>query len=162
MLISKQYLKQQKQLHKSTYGVSGDKYAKLVLESGFKDILDYGCGARLLEAELGFAINNYDPAIKGLEENNKPHDFVYCGDVLEHIEPEFLDNVLTDISRCMKVSGLLVISTVKAEKHLPDGRNAHLIIENADWWRNRLLKHFKITQEQIKPQEYMAWVSVTG
>jgi SAM-dependent methyltransferase len=162
MLISKKYLNQQKQLHKGTYGVSGDKYAQYVLDSGFKDILDYGCGSRCLEYALGFPIANYDPAISGLENNNEPHDFVYCGDVLEHIEPEYLDNVLADIKRCMKDSGLLVISTAKAEKHLPDGRNAHLIIKNADWWRNELSKHFKITFEQIEKKEYLAWVSVTG
>jgi ubiquinone/menaquinone biosynthesis C-methylase UbiE len=161
-LISKKYLKQQRYLHTGTYGVSGDKYANLVYESGFSNILDYGCGARRLEYALGFPITNYDPAIAGLEHNNTPHDFVYCGDVLEHIEPEYLDNVLADIKRCMKVAGLLVISTVKAEKHLPDGRNAHLIIKNAEWWTDKVSGYFTIVNKQIKKDECLVWVSVTG
>lgn len=162
MLISPKYLSEQKKLHKGSYGVSGEKYAKLVLESGYKDILDYGCGSRLLERKLKFNIKNYDPAISGLENNNTPSDFIYCGDVLEHIEPELLDNVLSDIARCMSKEGLLVISTVKANKMLSDGRNAHLIIKPADWWRNKLKQFFSITSEKIKKDEYLAWVSAIG
>ena len=32
----------------------------------------------------------------------------------------------------------LRIDTQPANKFLTDGRNAHLIIENEDWWRERL------------------------
>lgn len=160
MLISDKYREQQQKLHEMAYGVSGGKYAKEVANAGLPDILDYGCGKRMLEKALGFKIHNYDPCIEGLEENNTPHDFVYCGDVLEHIEPDCLDYVLADIRRCMKVKGLLVISTVKASKTLSDGRNAHLIIKPADWWRERLVEYFTITKEEVKPDEYLAWVSV--
>lgn len=160
MLISDKYREQQQKLHELSYGVSGGKYATEVANAGYGDILDYGCGKRMLEKSLGFKIHNYDPCIEGLEENNTPHDFVYCGDVLEHIEPDCLDYVLADIRRCMKVKGLLVISTVKASKTLPDGRNAHLIIKPADWWRERLVEYFTITKEEVKPDEYLAWVTV--
>lgn len=162
MLISKEYLLQQKKMHNGAYGVSGDKYAKLVLETGHSDVLDYGCGKKLLEKALGFKISNYDPAISGLENNKNPHDFVYCGDVLEHIEPEFLDNVLSDISRCMKKEGIFVISTIPAKKKLPDGRNAHLIIKDNVWWKFKLSTYFNVNKEQVNKSEYIAWVSAIG
>ena len=80
-LISEDYLKQQQELHNDkSYGVSGHKWASKI--SHHKDILDYGCGKKTLEEALNRPIANYDPCVKGLENNNQPHDFVFCGDVL--------------------------------------------------------------------------------
>ena len=157
MLITPEYLAQQKKLHKGIYGLSAWKWAERIKHH--QDILDYGCGKRSLEAELGRPIANYDPCITGLENNNQPHDFVFCGDVLEHIEPTLLDNVLQDIKRCMKKEGLFIISTVKAGKSLPDGRNAHLIVEDHKWWRTELTKYFVIDKEEIEPKQYIVEVS---
>ena len=78
----------------NTYGSSGHKWADLVRSFNTKDILDYGCGKRTLEKKLGFEIQNYDPAIPAHEAQPKPAELVFCGDVLEHIEPEKLDAVL--------------------------------------------------------------------
>ena len=159
MLITSDYLAMQKQLHENpSYGVSGQRSAEFVKKFNDKDILDYGCGKRTLEQALGFDIFNYDPAIEGLEGNNHPHNIVYCGDVLEHIEPHLLDDVLQDIRRCMLVRGLLVASIVPAKKKLPDGRNAHLIVESADWWRDKLKQYFSITREFINKQNAFFWV----
>ena len=149
----------QKELHKqAAYGTSGRYAAGFIKLFNDTDILDYGCGKRTLEQALGFKIHNYDPAISGYENENKPHNIVYCGDVLEHIEPALLDDVLQDIRRCMLVRGLLVASTVSAKKTLSDGRNAHLIIENADWWRNKLKQYFTITSENISSTNAYFWV----
>jgi hypothetical protein len=38
---------------------------------------------------------------------------------------------------------------VPAEKQLADGRNAHLIVENHAWWRQRLDKRFSLAHEEI-------------
>lgn len=158
MLYSDKYLLVQKAMHKSAgYGNSADKNVDLVLACGYQDILDYGCGKRGLERALGFDIHNYDPAIDSLKHNNMPHELVYCGDVLEHIEPDCLEDVLADIKRCSIKATLLVICTRPAKKSLPDGRNAHLIVQNADWWRTRIRRHFTITNEMITPQEYTVW-----
>ena len=35
-------------------------------------------------------------------------------------------------------SAFLLIASYPAKKSLPDGRNAHLIIERFDWWRTKL------------------------
>jgi 2-polyprenyl-3-methyl-5-hydroxy-6-metoxy-1,4-benzoquinol methylase len=64
----------------------------------------------------------------------EPAEMVACVDVLEHIEPDKLENVLDDLRRCVKRVGFFSVSTVAAEKILSDGRNAHLIIEPPSWW----------------------------
>jgi 2-polyprenyl-3-methyl-5-hydroxy-6-metoxy-1,4-benzoquinol methylase len=65
----------------------------------------------------------------------EPHDIVACTDVLEHIEPDCLDDVLKDIRRCTKKVAFLLIATRPAIKVLADGRNAHLIQQPYTWWR---------------------------
>jgi hypothetical protein len=85
---------------------------------------------------------SYDPAVEGIDEEPDPADLVVCTDVLEHIEPDCLDDVLADISRCTLKVAMLTVCTVPAAKHLPDGRNAHLIVENSRWWMRKLFHHF--------------------
>lgn len=111
------------------------------------DILDYGCGKRTLEEALGFPIANYDPAIPGLDEAPQPADIVSCTDVLEHIEPDCLPAVLSDIRRVTKRAVFLTIATRPAKKFLADGRNAHLIQQPARWWVEQLWEAgFRIRQ----------------
>lgn len=143
-MISPAYREMNRHLHlvNPDFGVNGHRYAGIVQEMtqnlGTKDILDYGCGKRTLEMALGFKISNYDPCIDGLDETPDPHDIVVCSDVLEHIEPEELDSVLADLRRVTRIAALLTIDTREASKSLPDGRNAHLIIQKAPWWLPRI------------------------
>ena len=89
-------------------------------------------------------IRGYDPCIPGLDSIPEPADFVVCTDCLEHIEPDYLDNVLDDLNRVTKKIGFFAIATGPAVKILDDGRNAHLIQEGMDWWKSRLETRFKI------------------
>ena len=148
-LISESYREQNRKLHEvGNYGISGHKTANhvkfLADKLNTKDILDYGCGQQTLEQALGFKIQNYDPCIAGLDSEPKPAQLVICGDVLEHIEPEYLDNVLDDLQRVTLNTCFLIISTRPAQKILPDGRNAHLIQEGAKWWLPKLAHRFKV------------------
>jgi len=127
------------------YGASGFRWYKWVLKySPTEDILDYGCGKGTLAHNLPFPIAEYDPAIKGKNESPEPHSFVVCTDVLEHVEPECIDDVIADLGRVTIHFGLFVISTKAAQKILPDGRNAHLIIEPLKWWRKKLEVYFDL------------------
>lgn len=154
MLISSEYREKQKRLHetKASYGTCGAEYAPQVKElcSRLKthDVLDYGCGKRELERALGFAIRNYDPALPGLDGLPDAADIVVCTDVLEHIEPECLDDVLRHIRSLIKPGGVGVLSvcTVPANKHFPDGSNLHLIIQPMRWWVEKLFEHFTVLQ----------------
>jgi|RhiMetStandDraft_4_1073278.scaffolds.fasta_scaffold65604_2 methyltransferase family protein len=162
MKISPEYLAMNRELHaRGGYGVSGSKYVVPVMQIAqllnTRDILDYGCGQRTLEQALGFPIRNYDPAIPGLDTPPEPADLVVCTDVLEHIEPDCLNDVLDDLQRLTKQAAFFVIANRAAKKILPDGRNAHLIQEDAEWWRPRLAVRFTIHQVGGQHNEHF-WV----
>lgn len=151
--ITPEYLEQNRKLHAvGNYGLSGQRWAPTVLNvckvAGSRDILDYGCGQRTLERTLGFPIRNYDPCIPGLDAPPEPADVVVCTDVLEHVEPDCLDEVLDDLKRVTRRIGFFVIANRPAKKTLPDGRNAHLIQEPASWWRPKLEQRFQVSQLQ--------------
>lgn len=161
--ITPGYLEQNRALHAvGNYGLSGQRWAPTVLNvckvAGSRDILDYGCGQRTLERTLGFAIRNYDPCIPGLDAPPEPADVVVCTDVLEHVEPECLDEVLDDLRRVTRNIGFFVIANRPAKKTLPDGRNAHLIQQPSSWWRPKLEKRFRISQLQEMTGEFAAIV----
>lgn len=140
MLITDEYKAQLQKLHKHSFGGGGARWKDEVLRlcelNGTQDVLDYGSGKGRLAKALPFPIKQYDPAI-GPDER-APSDIVVCTDVLEHIEPECLDDVLDDLFGLCREVAFLVISTRPAHKSLPDGRNAHLIVEPFQWWFAKL------------------------
>jgi 2-polyprenyl-3-methyl-5-hydroxy-6-metoxy-1,4-benzoquinol methylase len=145
MLITPEYLSLQKQLHETNelYGTSGRRYADIVRQIskwGRASILDYGCGRCTLAEALGpaYKVTNYDPCIEGLDTPPEPHPVVTCTDVLEHIEPDLVDNVLADLRRLTLEKSLLVINTGPAKKILADGRNAHISMHPPEWWMERI------------------------
>lgn len=147
MLFTEEYIELQKDLHDTeNYGVgmNADECAMIVkglLESG--SVLDYGCGQGYLKRFLTeYEVEEYDPAIEGKDDLPARADIVVCSDVMEHIEPACLDDVLNHIRSLTKKTVIFVISTRPAGKHLSDGRNAHLIIENATWWKSKVEKYF--------------------
>jgi uncharacterized Rossmann fold enzyme len=149
-LISAEYVALNAQLHRENlaYGVGGGKHADTVrkLRDRIKaeSVLDYGAGKGYLAKALDFPIWQYDPAIPEIAESPRPADLVVCTDVLEHIEPECLTFVLSDLKRCVRRVGYFVIHMGPAAKRLADGRNAHLIQRGERWWRKRLAKFFEV------------------
>lgn len=128
-LLSDEYRELNAELHRRepTYGTTGRRYVDLVrgLARKFnaRHVLDYGCGKCDLSAALQseFEIRNFDPALPGLDARPDPADVVACIDVLEHVEPEYLDNVLTDLKRLTLRAALFTIATRPALKLLADG-----------------------------------------
>lgn len=154
-LISEEYRKMQQQLHENpNYGVASVGYAPLVAQriesTGARELLDYGAGkGRLgttLKAHIHHPLNihHYDPAIPAWSKPPEPCVLVACIDVLEHIEPALLDNVLDDLERVTAGVGFFTVHTGPAVKHLPDGRNAHLIQRPASWWLPKFLERFEL------------------
>lgn len=149
-MISEQYRKLNQDLHADNpnYGISGCKYASQVMALATslqtQDVLDYGCGKSTLANNIPFKIKQYDPAIPKYASLPEAADMVVCTDVLEHIEPEMIGEVLDHLKSLVKKRGLFVIATRPAKKTLSDGRNAHLIVENARWWLNALWDKFDI------------------
>lgn len=154
-LISESYLETQRWLHAQPrgYGGGGHKWAPMVAsiatDMGYRTVLDYGCGQATLAEKLAIIqpdleVTNFDPAIKEHAALPASADLVVCTDVLEHIEPERLDWVLHHLCGLADGELFAVISLKPANKQLPDGRNAHLIIEDAEWWRDQLSRFFDV------------------
>lgn len=157
-----------------TYATAGRDHAGRVFmtaaqvhrKHGHCDVLDYGAGRGSLidaigacfPAVPGLEYRGYDPNIPGLEAEPVPADIVYCGDVMEHIEPECVDTVLSHIHSLTRNLALFVISTRPAFKKLPDGRNAHISLHDRDWWMSFLKKYFVIIEDQHTAQDMIAVV----
>lgn len=145
MLISDEWRRLNAQHHAAWpgYGSKGDKWAKrvarLVRKTRSVSVLDYGAGKRSLERALWkIDVRSYDPAVPGIDKPPSRADFVVCTDVLEHIEPECLGGVLADLRRLALKAGYLVVALNEGNAILGDGRPAHLIVEPAGWWMERI------------------------
>jgi tetratricopeptide (TPR) repeat protein len=168
--ITEDYRKQQQALHQNpNYGVASLGFApaiaQIIRQLDVRSVSDYGAGKMNLRKGLNesgikdFAYFPYDPAFP---EYGEPHpaDLVCCIDVLEHIEPHLLDNVLDELARISVKFGFFTIHMQAAAKVLPDGRNAHLIQKPASWWLPKLSKRFEIRHLETLQQAYGFWVLV--
>jgi SAM-dependent methyltransferase len=117
-------------------------------------ILDFGCGKgrlvqRLREDYSDIVVTGYDPGNREFGESldGRTADLIISTDVLEHVEPEHINQTLEYLShRSRYIYHLIALSPAKLI--LPDGRNAHLIQESPEWWRNKFLNlNYKIIKE---------------
>jgi hypothetical protein len=163
--ISQEYLEIQKQLHENPkYGVASLAMApfvkKIFEDSNFISISDYGAGKKNLEKkllELGLKNFDYYPYDPVFPEYGPPKkaDIVCCIDVLEHIEEEYLTNVLDELKKITMKLGFFTIATKQAGKFLKDGRNAHLIQKPASWWLPMMCSRFEIEFLQNIPLGFL-------
>jgi hypothetical protein len=154
--ITNEYLELQKQLHlNSDYGIASLSFAPIVAEiinkANIKSLSDYGAGKKNLLLGLnnnGIKDIEYFPYDPAFPEYGGPvaSQLVCCIDVLEHIEPELIDNVIQDLAGIVTNLGYFSIHMGPAKKILADGRNAHLIQKPCSWWLAKIVKHFEIVQ----------------
>ena len=160
--VSEEYRALNAQLHKHStrrrkmFGADGYKWIEIIqpilCQFQVTSLLDYGCGQEKLwkglrdsNGEWGEEISyvGYDPCIEGKDKPPQgPFDLVVCTDVLEHVEPEYLDNVLQHINELTGKVVFFNIALLEAITLLPDGRNAHQIVESAGWWKTKLRYFF--------------------
>jgi hypothetical protein len=168
-LITEEYREMQRKLHENpNYGVASVTYAPLVADVirqlGASELLDYGAGKGRLgktlceQVKTPLNIQHYDPAVPLWSKSPEPCRLVACIDVLEHIEPDLLDNVLDDLQRVTLGFGVFTIHTQAAVKVLPDGRNAHLIQQPPSWWLPKLIERFELVAFNRMPMGF--WVLV--
>ena len=74
---------------------------------------------------------------------------VCCIDVLEHIEPDLLDNVLDHLAALTEGIAFLSVDTGPAIKTLSDGRNAHLIQQQLTWWLPKIWERWDLQTVQM-------------
>lgn len=173
-LITEEYQELQTEAHKQHkgYGTTAQHYlrqvAAMVPREARRTLLDYGCGKGTLKIGLkvlrpSCEVIEYDPGIPDKGEFLKDGklvlkgDYLTCIDVLEHIEPDCLTEVLEDIATLFTEKALVTVCTRPAKKTLPDGRNFHINLHPLDWWRHKLYLHFTIeSYEQGKePDEWV-------
>ena len=140
------------------WGGSGKSHLGEVLRYAIKldaqTILDYGCGTGSLKEALSGSrfkdVREYDPGVAGKEAMPEPADLVVATDVLEHIEPELLKNVLSHLKALSKKGMFLVIASNAARLTLSDGRNAHLIQKPLPFW----IKQFRDSGIRVDKVDY--------
>lgn len=149
------------------FGYKGHQQADAVVSTMTKhdcaDILDYGAGKQTLSAELKSRgvdnIKDYDPSIETISAPPLAADLIVCCDVLEHVEPEYLDAVLDHLrTLCRKKLFVRVCTVPCTSKSLPDGSNPHRIIQPLEWWKERLLSRFNVDEELENGEQYFTLV----
>lgn len=166
--ISEEYRELNEIYHRKSYGFgnSAIRFIKDILrflnEFQCRSMLDYGCGKesliRGMKQHFPIQYNRikycgYDPCISS--RNKKPlesFDCVVCTDVLEHVEPEYLDVVLQEIRDKAEKAVYLNVAIRPSTDILPDGRNAHLIVQPPEWWKNKyehIFKDFSIEERKV-------------
>lgn len=159
-IIDVNYQKQLSQLHKEGKFDNGHKAYKIIEDflNEYKpeSLLDFGCGQggliRAVQERHQIFCEGYDPGNEQFKKLPKrAYDVVVSTDAIEHIEPAHLDETLRVIDSKIQRCGFFRIACYPAKKHLPDGRNAHLIVESPDWWRDKILStmNAKIVWEDI-------------
>lgn len=157
-LCSPEYAAQQQMLHETgTYGGVAAGYAPLVSQIlnrlEVQHLLDYGCGSKLalynsIKPKHPLTYQAYDPGVPEYSDPPTPAQMVACIDVLEHIEPDMLDNVLDHLAQMTEIIAFMSIHCGPAKKILADGRNAHLTQQPMEWWLPKLWSRFDLQTVQ--------------
>lgn len=122
------------------------KIGRLVLATGARTLLDYGCGKGeqyqpplSLQEAWGVEVACYDPGVERFAVIPEgTFDAVICCDVMEHLPEQHVDEILRDVLSRARLFAFLSIATMPASKTLPDGRNCHLTVKPESWWREQI------------------------
>jgi 2-polyprenyl-3-methyl-5-hydroxy-6-metoxy-1,4-benzoquinol methylase len=175
-LISDEYQEMLQRMHaEHKFGKSSltwwRQVSQLLASRQSKTWLDYGCGNGKLVATIAktshtmrqrVRADEYDPGVwsRARRPALSNYDLVTCIHTLEHVEPDKLGNVLEDLNRLTGGVLLLVVSTRPAGKNLPDGRNAHLVIEDGRWWQSKVENRGKFMIVRTLPCRDDEWNAI--
>lgn len=145
MSLSDDYKKQLTELHTiKSFGNSkkiSQDVKDIIITNNITSVLDFGCGKGYFSSTLRkefpeLIVHSYDPVTSPIDLPVSV-DLIYSSDVLEHVEPAYLDDILINFNTISKYQYHL-IACHPAKKMLSDGRNAHLIIEKSLWWKTKI------------------------
>lgn len=143
-----------------------ETFVKVVKPEPNARIGDFGCGtgrgglaiSKLIDCDMtmiDFTENSRDPEaqqfrfIKADLTNPIPamvrHG--YCCDVMEHIAPEDVDEVLNNVLSACK-DCFFQISTIPDSMGAEIGQQLHLTVEPHEWWKEKILKHGEVLWEK--------------
>ena len=170
-MLSEQYRAQLEQIHsKDLWGVvgwtKGERVHKIMQTHSYTTLLDYGAGHGSLarwfyKHNIPVDLREYEPGRPEAAHQPEPAQLVVCLDVMEHVEPEYVDTVLDHIHSLAQCMVYFNIALQPAGRLLPDGRNAHLTIESADWWKRKLRKRWRLhkTHSDDRKLEWFGWAN---
>jgi len=122
-------------------GIQIEKYFldEIIKENNVKTALDFGGGygtfANYLQEQYNVDAYCYDPGTCIEEYVEDRVDLVTSIGVLEHVERESIVDTLKWLKQISN-HHYHVISCNYANHTLSNGKNAHLIVEAPDWWRD--------------------------
>ena len=131
-----------------------------MVKHGCNSLLDYGCGKGSLvkcfqDRHPAIPTQGFDPGHPDFTNPPEPADMVVCTDVLEHIEPELVTNVLQDI-RCLsrKAAFFVIALREDSSKLLPDGTNPHKVVQDIGDWLMAFNKAWGKKSHEITIYDY--------
>ncbi len=120
-----------------------------------KTVLDFGCGKGAMKEYVDqrtwrkdIKWTEYDPGMPGVDTLPQGrYDMVVSCDVLEHIEPNELDETLKQLAGWTQVLSYHNIACTPTG-HLftsgeHEGKDVHLIVEPPEWWNDTLAEAFE-------------------
>lgn len=169
-LISEAYKDLCTEMHRSTkWGKHGHEYTSeflpYVIKRKCSEILDYGCGRNTVRTHLAqiapsITVRSFDPAIPEFSALPQPAQFVLCVNVMEHVEEEFVPNVLSHIHSLSQRGAFFNIALSESKKVLPDGRNAHITVQEPKWWVERIRKlPWRIDKIVVGTKTLRLWIT---
>jgi hypothetical protein len=156
-LISEEYKSLIVERHyKTKWGGAAEHKQKFIKECadkyGVKSILDYGAGFGQFKDLMNkdypgqFEIHEYEPGIIGKDKDPAVCDMTISLDVLEHIEPDKIDNVLQHIYDKTNKIAFHNICCVPAHGSFPNGQNFHLLVKHPNWWLEKFKDKWNIIE----------------
>ena len=132
----------------------------IIYKNQITNMLDYGCGKaffydnpfeikglkiKSLRDFWALKIDLFDPCYENYSviDENKIYDLVISIDVLEHIPEQDIDWVLDRIIGKAKKYVFMNVACYSAAALLPNGKNAHININNHKWWFEKILSFKK-------------------
>tara|TARA_B100001057_G_scaffold480940_1_gene554375 strand:+ start:144 stop:803 length:660 start_codon:yes stop_codon:yes gene_type:complete len=154
-----------KRISKDAYdGKSTLAFAPIIKEiiknENIENMIDYGCGKGNfynksfnlgnkhippLSKYWDIDIKLYDPCFEKYSKFEKDEDFdlTICIDVLEHIPKIDIEWILDRFFKISKKFIFINVACYEAIALLPDGRNAHINVQEPIWWSNTIEKLIK-------------------
>lgn len=160
-------------------------FKKLLKPKRDESLIDFGCGTgrgghtlsalcglnttlvdfapNCLDAEVREAIEEFPDKLRFVERDlSKPLDlkakYGYCTDVLEHIPPEQVEQVIDNIMQCVEGCFFQICLT---EDHFGKivGHPLHLSVHDHAWWKEQFEKKYFVRWEQSTNEYSFMYVS---
>lgn len=114
-------------------------------DNACRTMLDFGSGAGILSQKLKekFNITEYDVGIVGkniLPDDN--FDITVCVDVMEHVEPNYINQTLDWIRLHTSKVAFFTICCIPSKGHFANGSNLHKTVCPPEYWLGKLSSRF--------------------